>query len=210
MNPTFGERLGPEGVGVPPLPAGSGEVVPSRPGEAAPEIETASPGAAEPAQGADLGPPTEARDAAELRDRWLRAEAELQNYRRRAQRDLDEAERSAEERVMLEMIHALDDLDRALEAARGSKAPEAWLHGVRLVADRMKEYLARQGVVTLHPVGEPFDPAFHEALLEMDAPEGVAPGHVVQVVLTGYRRGARALRAARVVVARRPTGAPAE
>jgi molecular chaperone GrpE len=139
----------------------------------------------------------------DFKDRWLRTEADLQNYRRRAQRDAEEARRDAEERVMLEIIAALDDLERALEAARESGAPESWTHGVQLVAQRLSEFLVRQGVVALRPVGEPFDPQFHEALLEVDPPAGVAPGAVVQVALTGYRRGARALRAARVVVAKR-------
>ena len=60
--------------------------------------------------------------------------------------------------------------------------------------------------MTLDPVGKPFDPRFHEALLETDAPEGASPGAVVQVVHRGYARGDRALRAARVVVARAKGG----
>jgi molecular chaperone GrpE len=145
----------------------------------------------------------ETGERVDYRDRWLRTEADLQNYRRRAQRDLDEARRDAEERVMLELIGALDDLERALAAGREAGAPESWIAGVELVANRMSESLARFGVATLDPRGEPFDPEQHEALLEVDPPEGVAGGCVVQVVLRGYRRGARVLRAARVVVARR-------
>ena len=103
---------------------------------------------------------------------------------------------------MLEIIGALDDLDRAVAAAREAGSAESLAQGVELVAARLREYLARQGVTLVDPVGEPFDPAFHEALLDVEAPEGVRPGHVVQVALKGYRRGPRALRAARVVVAR--------
>ena len=164
-------------------------------GDAAP----AAAGDAAPIRADDTTAPVD------FKDRWLRAEAELQNYRRRAGRDLDEARRDAEERVMLEMISALDDLERALGAGREAGAPEAWLQGVQLVAQRMGETLARLGVSVLHQLDEPFDPELHEALLEVDAPDGVAPGAVVQVVLRGYRRGSRVLRAARVVVARRST-----
>jgi len=146
-----------------------------------------------------------AEDAGVLRDRWLRAEAELQNYRRRAAREREEARRNAEESVMLEVIAALDDLDRALATARESGAPESWAEGVRMVTSRLVDYLARQGVTPLDPLGQPFDPAFHEAVLEMEAP-GVPPGHVTQVILKGWRRADRALRAARVVVAREPGG----
>jgi molecular chaperone GrpE len=104
---------------------------------------------------------------------------------------------------MLEMIAALDDLERAIAAAETAGSPDSWTSGVRLVANRLSEYLARQGVTAVDPLGAAFDPAFHEALLEVDAPAGAMPGSVVQVILKGYRRGPRALRAARVVVAKR-------
>ena len=144
-------------------------------------------------------------DAAVLRDRWLRAEADLQNFRRRAAREREEVRRSAEEGVMLEIIAALDDLDRALATVSESGSREPWTEGVRMVGSRLVEYLGRQGVVMMDPVGQPFDPVFHEAVLEMVVP-GAEPGHVTQVVLRGWRRGTRALRAARVVVARAPDG----
>lgn len=142
----------------------------------------------------------------DYKDRWLRAEAELQNFRRRASRDWEEGRRLAEESVLFEMVAVLDDLERALAAADPSLAETAWTQGVALVAQRIREYLARLGVTVEDPLGRAFDPAFHDALLELDAPEGAAPGTVLQVVQKGYRRGARALRAARVVVARAAAG----
>ena len=176
----------------------------TEPGEPAADGPAAEAGA-EPEGAPAAAPPADAAALAEsYRDRWLRAEAELQNFRRRAAREWDEARRSSEERVMLEMIGALDDLDRALGAAAEAGAPEAWAAGVRLTAQRLREYLARQGVVTLEPLGEPFDPSFHEAMLEIDAPAGRAPGEILQVVLKGYARGDRPIRPARVVVARAP------
>jgi molecular chaperone GrpE len=162
-------------------------------------------GVVRPADRPGAGPAEAAEDAAVLKDRWLRAEAELQNFRRRAAREREETRLSAEEGVMLEVIVALDDLDRALAAVPESNSPEPWAEGVRMVADRLAEYLGRHGVVALDPVGQPFDPAFHEAVLEMAVP-GVEPGHVTEVLLRGWRRGPRALRAARVVVARAPDG----
>ena len=142
----------------------------------------------------------------DYKDRWLRAEAELQNVRRRASRDWEEGRRQAEESVLHEMLAVLDDLERALAAADPTTATAAWAEGVTLVAQRIRDFLARQGVAVEDPLGQPFDPTFHEALLELEAPEGAAPGTVVQVVQKGYRRGGRALRAARVVVARAPAG----
>ncbi|MBI1797586.1 MAG: nucleotide exchange factor GrpE [Candidatus Eisenbacteria bacterium] len=155
----------------------------------------------------DAPAPAVAGGEPDYKDRWLRAEADLQNYRRRATREWEEARRGAEESVLLEMVAALDDLERALEAAAG--AEQDWVRGVALVAQRMREYLARQGVTAIDPLGQPFDPAFQEALLEIESPEGTPEGSVVKVVQKGYRRGDRALRAARVVVGRPPAGGAA-
>jgi len=149
-----------------------------------------------------------AHETVDYRDRWLRAEAELQNYRRRVQRESDQVRRAAEEAVLVELIAVVDDLERALRVAEEAGAAESWTRGVALVVQRALDYLRRQGVTAMDPLGRTFDPAFHEAVLEMDAPEGSAPGSVLQVVQQGYRRGERSLRAARVVVARRPAGAP--
>jgi molecular chaperone GrpE len=144
----------------------------------------------------------QAPEEPDYKDRWLRAEAELQNTRRRAARDREETVRAAEDRVLVEMIELLDDLERALAALAPGQDSEPWAQGVALTAQRMRDALARRGVTVLATVGQPFDPAFHEALLEVPAPKGVAPGSVAQEILRGYRRGDRALRAARVTVAR--------
>ena len=142
----------------------------------------------------------------DYKDRWLRAEADLQNFRRRAVRDREEYVRMAEDRLLLESIGLLDDLERAIAAFTAEQAAEAWVQGVVLTAQRMRDALARNGVTAVPSVGQPFDPTVHEALLEIDAHEGVAPGSIVQEVQKGYRRGERSLRAARVVVARTPVG----
>ena len=185
-----------------PVGGGSGAATP---GSSGPESDAAVAGEAHADELAGAGPADAAEDAVALKDRWLRAEAELQNFRRRATRDREETRRNAEESAMLEVIAALDDLDRALATVPDSGLPQPWIDGVRMVGSRLVDYLGRQGVVTLDPVGQPFDPVFHEAVLEVVVP-GVAPGHVTQVLLRGWRRGARALRAARVVVARAPDG----
>ena len=138
----------------------------------------------------------------DYKDRWLRAEAEVQNTRRRMLRDRDDAVRASEERILIDMIEVLDDLERALSALPQDQAANAWAQGVALTAQRLRDALARRGVTPIATVGEPFDPAFHDALLEVPAPEGSRPGAVVQEVQKGYARDSRALRAARVVVAK--------
>ena len=141
-------------------------------------------------------------DATDYKDRWLRAEAELHNYRRRARREIEDSRRAGEEAVLLELIGWLDDLERALEAARVAGANEAITDGIALLLQKGQGALGRHGVKAVDPLGEPFDPVFHEAILEVDPGSEVEPGHVAQVVLKGYARGDRALRPARVVVAR--------
>jgi molecular chaperone GrpE len=171
-------------------------------------------------EGADATPPAEspneprpgepgsgagqsaAAEAAEYKDRWLRAEAEMQNVRRRALRDRDEALAATETRFLLDLVELLDDLERALAAVAPEQGDAAWAQGVSLTAQRMRDTLARWNVLAVPTVGRPFDPSVHEALVEIEAPEGIAPGHVAQEVQRGYRRGERTLRAARVVVAR--------
>src|SRR5262245_5798217 len=138
----------------------------------------------------------------DFKDRWLRAEAELQNTRRRASRELADAVRMAEDRILLDLIELLDDLERALAALPPERAQDAGAQGVSLTAQRMRETLARRGVTPIAALGATFDPAVHEALLEVAAPAGVAPATVTQEVLKGYQRGGRALRAARVGVAK--------
>lgn len=156
--------------------------------------------AAETASAERLAPAAEP----DYKDRWLRAEAEIQNARRRATRDREESVRAAEERILLDMVEVLDDLERALAAMpqEPSAGSSAWAQGVALTAQRLRDALARRGVTPIAAVGVPFDPAFHEALLEVEPPKGIRPGAVVQEVQKGYARDNRALRAARVVVAR--------
>lgn len=175
-------------------------------------------GEAEPGIGSEATPAAGALDAAggeltggsaapvpaepDYKDKWLRTEAELQNFRRRAQRDREDAVRSSEDRILLDLIELLDDVERAIAALTSEQAADPWTQGVVLTATRMREALARRGVTVIVTQGQMFDPSFHEALLEVPAPEGILPGAVAQEVQKGYRRGDRALRAARVVVAR--------
>jgi molecular chaperone GrpE len=177
----------------------------TRPGTPDAEPETPEAGEARLAEGP--GAAAGAEPEIDYKDRWLRTEAELQTYRRRARRDIDEARRSAEESVLLELVAWLDDLERAVASANEGGAEPSWSAGVSLLLQKGRESLERFGVTAVDPVKQPFDPNFHEAILEIDAPPGSEPGTVVQVVHKGYRRGDRALRPARVVVARAAAGA---
>jgi molecular chaperone GrpE len=181
----------------------AGQNRPATDEEAARAGENAAPPGLPDSPSPDFGTPERPGGTSlEFQDRWLRAEAELQNFRRRSQREVEETRRNAEEAVLRELITVLDDLERAIGALPEGGTPAGWAQGVTLTAQRMRDVLRRYGVELVDPLGAPFDPEFAEAILEVDAPQGVAPHAVVQVVQKGYRRGNRALRAARVVVAR--------
>lgn len=132
-------------------------------------------------------------------NRYLRAAAELENVRKRAARDIEQARKFAIERLAAELLPALDSLEMGLEAA-GSAAPEALLEGKRATLRLLTGALEKFGVEPIIPAGQAFDPQLHEAISVQPAP-GVAPGGIVAVVQKGYQLNGRLLRPARVIVA---------
>ncbi len=135
-----------------------------------------------------------------------RTQADFENFRKRMTRDLAAAQERGTAKLAKELLPALDNLGRALQAAEtpgeaGSGAPEHHLTaGIRLVHDELLAALARVGIEAFSPKGEPFDPQQHEAMLQQPV-EGVASGTVIEVYQSGYRLGGVVLRPARVVVA---------
>lgn len=144
---------------------------------------------------------------ASLRDRMLRALAEVENTRRRADRAALDASRFAIADFAPEILNVADNLQRTLGAvehsAAGSADEAALIEGVRATLRMLMQILERFGVRKIEALGRPFDPAVHEAVLQVDDP-AQAPGTVVRVVEDGYLIHDRLLRAARVAVARRP------
>jgi molecular chaperone GrpE len=152
-----------------------------------------------PAQPEDAAARIEALEAdkARLEDARLRAEADLQNMRRRAAREHEDARRQGEERVLHALFVVLDDLERARAAATGDVA-----QGIDLVLQRAREELAKLGVTPIDPHGEPFDPHAHDALLSAESEEHPA-GHVSHVIQQGWKRddgSGRVVRHAKVQV----------
>ncbi|MGD0453641.1 MAG: nucleotide exchange factor GrpE [Solirubrobacteraceae bacterium] len=140
---------------------------------------------------------------AKQRDDYLalaqRTQADFENYRKRVARDAAAARDRGVGSLAKELLPALDNLDRALEAAAED---DPLLQGVRLVRAELKAALARAGIESFCPLGEPFDPSVHEAVATAEQPPGGRPsGTVVEVYQDGYRLGEGILRPARVVVA---------
>ncbi len=207
-------------AGQPPAPA---EAQPSEP---APE---SAPAAAEPAAEAAEAAPAEPdastgapeaeldherqleRDLEELAakaqkaDAYLelaqRTKADFENYRKRATREAAAAQERGVTKLALELLPAVDDLDRALVAVEtGSNGAETLVSGIKLVHAGVIAALNRVGIESYSPVGEQFDPQCHDAVAQQPV-EGAEPGTVVEVYQRGYRIGDVVIRPARVVVA---------
>jgi molecular chaperone GrpE len=135
------------------------------------------------------------------RDEYLalaqRTQADFENYRKRVARESALAQERGVVKLAKELLGALDNLDRALDAAAQD---DPLLDGVRLVRAELGSALARVGVESFSPAGEAFDPALHEAMAQQPV-EGADSGTVVEVYQPGYRLGANVIRPARVVVA---------
>lgn len=144
----------------------------------------------------------------DLKDRALRAAAEMENLRRRTARDVQDARAYAIANFARDMLQVADNLQRALDAipaeakASGDAGFKALIEGVDITARGMLGTLERHGVKKLEPKGEKFDPNFHQAMFEVPNPE-VATGTVVEVVQPGYSIGERVLRPAMVGVSKR-------
>jgi molecular chaperone GrpE len=137
------------------------------------------------------------QESASLKDKWLRAVAELENFKKRTRREIDDAVFRARQDLLSSFFPTADNLDRALELARGN---DQLFKGIEMVAHEFRSALARHGIEPVPTVGHPFDPALHEALQQVDSPDH-APGTVTFEFERGYRQGDRLLRPARVVIA---------
>ena len=147
------------------------------------------------------GADQQAVELAELRDRWQRALAELDNLRKRQVRELRQALSAERSAVAGAWLPVLDNLERALEHADAD--PDAIVTGVRAVRDQAVELLARLGYPRQdEAVGVPFDPVRHEVVTVVDEPSAT-PGTVVEVLRPGYGEADRQLRPQAVAVSRR-------
>jgi molecular chaperone GrpE len=132
-------------------------------------------------------------------DKMLRARADLENTRRRHTGDLERAREAGIDAAVLPVLGVYDDLGRALQAAEQGD-PATIVPGVRGVRESLERSLEAIGVRRVGDVGDAFDPAHHEALAVVPAGEGREPGVIAEVFETGFLRGERLVRPARVVV----------
>ena len=143
---------------------------------------------------------------ADLTDRLLRAHAEMDNLRKRTEREREETAKYAISKFARELLAVGDNLQRATTAvppgaADADPALKALVDGVAMTEREFLNVLERNGVKRLDPEGQPFNPHLHQAMIEIEQPE-VAPGTIVQVYAPGYVLEDRVLRPAMVVIAK--------
>jgi molecular chaperone GrpE len=185
-----------------------------KPSVAQADEQNDAPESREPEAGAADAAPAEAdaleQDVEELiaraaeRDEYLalaqRTQADFENYRKRAAKDVAAAETRGVSKLARELLPALDNLSRALAAAEAGDDTRHLAEGIKLVHDDLVAALERVGIEAYSPEGEPFDPELHEAMAQQPA-EGARSGTIIEVYEPGYRLNGGVLRAAKVVVA---------
>lgn len=135
------------------------------------------------------------------KDRALRTLAELENYRRRAARELEDAHKYRAMDMIREILPVLDNLQRAIESAEKQNPDDPLLAGVRMVAQQFEKALESQHCTRIAALNEPFDPNLHHAIQQFESPD-VAPNTVVHVAQEGYVLEDRVVRPSQVIVSK--------
>ena len=138
------------------------------------------------------------------KDRWLRLAAEFDNYKKRTAREFEALVQSASEDIIRDILPTLDAVDRALaHVGDGDVDSEEFRQGIKMIMEQLPKVLHNRGLVEIEAAGEPFDPHYHEALMQV-ASETHDAGIVADVVERGYLLGNKVLRHAKVVVSSGP------
>ncbi len=147
--------------------------------------------------------PTQSLEAQgkDAEDRVLRIQAELENFRKRSRREYEDAQRYREIDLLRDLLPVLDNVLRAIEAAEKTADVESLKAGFKMTAQQIEKVLDAHGCKTIETIGESFDPAVHDAILQQAVPDA-APGTIVGVASRGYRLHDRVVRPAQVIVAK--------
>ena len=136
----------------------------------------------------------------ELYDKHLRLYSEFENFRRRSRKETADAKEKGRSDMVLAVLPVIDDFERALSSINESTESKDVYEGVELIYNKFKNILSEQGLQEMQPVGETFDPDYHEAVTKMQAPSEDQKGKVIDVVEKGYMLNDRIVRHAKVVV----------
>ena len=163
--------------------------------ENAPPAQTAGEGAP-PAPDTDVDEP--------MRERFLRLQADFENFKKRMDREKEDYHRHASAALVAKLLPVIDNFERALATDPRSEGESAMLQGITLIHRQLMDELKREGLVPLESVGEPFDPSRHEAIAT-DATSDLPPNTVVEEIQRGYFFMDRLLRPAAVKVSVDPS-----
>jgi molecular chaperone GrpE len=174
----------------------------------APEEASAGAGDAPEADvdGGDLQAQVDAltEELAATKDQTIRAQAEVQNVRRRAEQDVEKAHKFGQEKLVNDLLPIIDNLERALDTMDAeNEAFKSVIEGVELTLKSFQDTLVRHNIEAVNPVGEPFDPQLHQAMSMVESPDA-EPNTVINVFQKGYTLHGRLVRPAMVVVAKAP------
>lgn len=136
----------------------------------------------------------------DMSDRYLRLQAEMANIRRRNQREKEDILRFRSQSLAKELLPALDNIERALSIEVDTEAGNNLKKGIEMVYDSLLEGFSKEGIEIVDPLGDPFDPNYHEAYTQVPANEDQGSNEVAQVFEKGYKLHERVLRAAKVSV----------
>jgi molecular chaperone GrpE len=141
----------------------------------------------------------------ESKDAVLRAEAEMQNVRRRAERDVENAHKYGVERILQNLLPVVDSIEKSIESTDQDDQDEndPVIEGIRLTHKLLLDVLNREQVEVVDPLGEPFDPNEHEAMSMVENPD-MEPNSVFAVMQKGYKLNKRLVRPAMVMVSKAP------
>ena len=168
--------------------------------------EGAIPPEAAPADSLDLAAALAAAEAraTENRNSYLRAVAEMDNFRKRSEREIDNARKFAIERFAQELVPVGDALEAGINAGAANPGP-ALLEGAQATLRQLHRAFDKGGIKIIDPAGQPFDPEWHEAMAVQESAEQPA-NTVLSVIQKGYSLNGRLLRPARVIVSKSPDG----
>lgn len=133
------------------------------------------------------------------KNKWLRTQADLENYKKRVERDIQEIHKYAGEKLVEDILPILDNFERALSAIEDKESD--LYRGVEIIYEEFKRMLEKHGVKEIEALGKPFDPYYHEAIMTVESDEH-EPGTVVEVVRKGYMYNSKVIRPGMVKVSK--------
>ncbi len=143
-------------------------------------------------------------DAKGHQEQYLRTLADMENLRKRTQREKEDLAKFANENILREILPVIDNLERAVEHAEQSESKDGLFEGVQMTLTQFSQLLEKFGVRPVEAIGKPFDPAYHQAMGQLESDE-YPPNTVVQQMQKGYQLNNRLLRPAFVMLAKAPS-----